>query len=222
MPFRYSYLAMKWPFTSFSFLRLLFALLINFDSFFPLFLHFIHTDISVLSFVLLFSLAFCGGDTFIFSVFTFRFLSPQSFIVSYFILRSGKRKEYMAAACTGNMLSSVFEPVLFFWLLFQVFDQTVSCQLLYEIHIYSLDTPICRDCFILTLRNSRKDYILCAHRLVENVFPHWKLRTKKIPFQNSIKYGTSVIIFLLFFFVRSVHNFFILPPLVCIYCFVII
>lgn len=58
MPFRCSYLAMKWPFISFIFLRLLFTLLIIFDSFFffPLFLHFIHTDISVLSFVLLFSL----------------------------------------------------------------------------------------------------------------------------------------------------------------------
>lgn len=34
MPFRCSYLAMKWPFISFIFLRLLFTLLIIFDSFF--------------------------------------------------------------------------------------------------------------------------------------------------------------------------------------------
>lgn len=77
----------------------------------------------------------------------------------------------MAAECTGNMLSPVFESVLFFCFLFQVFDQTVSCQLLHEIHIYSLDPPIHRDCFILILRNSVKDDILYADRLVENIFP---------------------------------------------------
>lgn len=63
---------------------------------------------------LFFSLALCVGDTFIFTVFTFDFSSPQKFTASYFILRSGKGKESMPAADSGNILSSVFEPLCFF------------------------------------------------------------------------------------------------------------
>lgn len=109
------------------------------------------------------------GDTFIFSIFTFDFPSPQNFIASYFILRSGKGKEYMPAADSGNILSSVFEPILFFLLLFQGFDLMDSCQLLHERHISSADTPIHGVCSILISRNLVKDYILCAYRVVGSI-----------------------------------------------------
>lgn len=200
MPFRYSYLAMKWPFISFIFLRLLFY---SPNYFWQLFFFLLCFCISFtltfqFSHLFYYSLLLFVGVILSYSLFSHFTSFPLRVLLSHILFwgqgRAGNIWQLHAQEiCSVQCLNLCFFLVVIsgFW---------SDCLMpVTAWHVYSLDPPIHRDCFILISRNSVKDYILYAHRLVENIFPHWKLRTKKIPFQNSTKYETSVVIFLLFF-----------------------
>lgn len=83
----------------------------------------------------------------------------------------------------------------FLLLLFQGFDLMDSCQLLHERHISLADTPIHRVCSIFISRNSVKDYILCACRVVGSICHQWEFRIKKFLFITQLNISLPLLYF---------------------------
>lgn len=122
---------------------------------------------------LFFSLALFVGDTFIFTVFTFDFFLSEFYCL---ILHSEVREgEGIRCQLQTQEIYSTLCLNLCALLLFQGFDLMDSCQLLHEIYISSADIYTHRDYSIVTSRNSVKDYILCACRVVGGYFSPVKI-----------------------------------------------
>lgn len=158
------FLCYSWLFLTAFFFCLCTSFPLSFRSLFPL----------PLLFGFIFLPCFVCGWHFHFHCFHIWLLFPSEFycLILHSEVREGEgilcqlqTQEIYSALCL-NLCAS---------LLFQGFDLMDSCQLLHEIYISSADIYTHRDYSIVTSRNSVKDYILCACRVVGGYFSPVKI-----------------------------------------------